>query len=118
MAVCTDCTQEMSTAPTCVADALLIDGERFERVRAAPSRGRCHDCGVRRGGHHHLGCDEEACPRCTRQLISCGCSRVDDDTSSLFAVADGVVVGGGLDGFVVGTERYPLPLGDHRAATG
>lgn len=118
MAVCTNCTQEMSTAATCSADALLINGERFERVRATPSHERCHDCGVTRGGHHHLGCDREECPRCTRQLISCGCSWVDDDTSSLFAVADGVVVSGGLDGLVLGDGRFPLPFGDREAATG
>ena len=33
----------------------------------------CHDCGVRLGGIHHPGCDVEECPRCRRQLISCGC---------------------------------------------
>jgi hypothetical protein len=107
VAVCQDCNREMTTASSCVADALLIAGERHER-RVARRGGRCGDCGVEPGGYHHLGCDLEPCPRCSRQLISCGCSWVDDDTSSLLVVADGVVVGGGLDGFVVGTERFPF----------
>ena len=35
--------------------------------------GRCGDCGVEPGGYHHLGCDLARCPRCARQLITCGC---------------------------------------------
>ena len=34
---------------------------------------RCGDCHVALGGHHHPGCDLARCPRCERQLISCGC---------------------------------------------
>ncbi len=33
----------------------------------------CHDCGVRRGAAHHLGCDVERCLRCRHQLIGCAC---------------------------------------------
>lgn len=38
-----------------------------------PYEERCHDCGVIAGGIHHPGCDWEECPKCRRQLISCGC---------------------------------------------
>lgn len=33
----------------------------------------CHDCGVKEGQLHKLGCDMEQCPKCDGQLISCGC---------------------------------------------
>ncbi len=35
--------------------------------------GRCRDCGIKHGGCHHPGCDVERCPKCGRQLITCGC---------------------------------------------
>lgn len=34
---------------------------------------RCPDCNILRGGFHHPGCDIEVCPKCSGQLISCGC---------------------------------------------
>ena len=33
----------------------------------------CHDCGVKEGEIHQLGCDMEICPKCHKQLITCGC---------------------------------------------
>lgn len=33
----------------------------------------CGDCAVEEGQLHELGCDQERCRRCDRQLISCGC---------------------------------------------
>ena len=33
----------------------------------------CHDCGVREGEIHQLGCDMERCPFCGGQLITCSC---------------------------------------------
>ena len=101
MVNCEDCQQEMTTASSCTADVLIMRGERHERERVRRPigpKGRCGDCGVQRGGVHHLGCDLEDCPRCHRQLISCGCAMIDGDeedeeaTEDLLAVADGVIV--------------------------
>lgn len=76
MAACEDCGQEMSTAASCTLDTLVIRNQRVERERMGKPlgpNGRCGDCGIQRGGYHHLGCDMEPCPRCRRQLLSCGC---------------------------------------------
>jgi hypothetical protein len=112
MAVCADCRQEMRTAASCTADVLILVDERFERPRArrvyGPD-GRCGDCGIRAGGYHHLGCEMERCPRCRRQLLSCGCADVDDHTVFVCAVADGVVVHpASLRGLRVPSTQYPF----------
>ena len=84
MAVCEDCQEEMQTADTCVVGELTIDGRPYERIafgaeRPRWSQDRCGDCRVLVGGFHHLGCDIEQCPRCRRQLISCGCRDEPDE---------------------------------------
>jgi hypothetical protein len=95
LAICQDCEQEMLEAASCTVDTLILDGRRFVRDRAwGPFGvvGHCPDCGVADLGYHHLGCDLEDCPRCRRQLISCGCGWLDEDTESIVAVAGETVV--------------------------
>jgi len=46
---------------------------RRERRRLPLHRAVCHDCGVKEGQLHLLGCDMESCPFCGHQLISCDC---------------------------------------------
>jgi hypothetical protein len=65
----------MTTGATCTVTALHRRGTPAPLARTTR---RCDDCGVARGGLHHLGCDLQRCPRCTGQLISCGC-RFDED---------------------------------------
>jgi hypothetical protein len=114
MAVCQDCKQEMRTSPGCTVDALIIHRERFDRDRIRRPIGpadRCGDCGAQKGGFHHLGCDMEPCPRCRRQLLSCGCPDVpdDDDAQSLIAVIDDTVVyPDALRGLRVPRTRFPF----------
>lgn len=36
-------------------------------------RAVCHDCGVKEGEIHTYGCDDERCPFCMMQLITCNC---------------------------------------------
>ena len=112
MAICQDCQHEMHTAASCTVDVLILGGERFERHRleqpVGPA-GRCGDCGIQRGGYHHLGCDLEDCPSCGHQLISCGCVRTNEDIELLVGVADGTVVyPEGLRGLAVSDQRYPF----------
>lgn len=112
MAVCEDCQQEMTVAASCTVDVLVIQQERFERSRVRRPigpNGRCADCGIQAGGFHHLGCDLELCPRCGRQLISCDCAFVDEDTEDLVAVAgDTVVYPDSLRGLRLPNTRFPV----------
>ena len=86
MAVCTFCDQEMNTARSCTVETLHRDGvalvlKPFGReFGGSRSATKCGDCGVARGGLHHLGCDLQCCPACGGQLLSCGC-RFDEDPS-------------------------------------
>jgi hypothetical protein len=74
MAICMDCGREMTTAASCTVTTLHLGDLPFPMARHRRSGdGRCGDCGVEPGGYHHLGCDLAGCPRCGRQLISCGC---------------------------------------------
>jgi hypothetical protein len=42
-------------------------------------RATCHECGVKEGQLHLLGCDMEYCPFCGDQLISCGHGAMPED---------------------------------------
>jgi hypothetical protein len=70
MAVCHWCRREMSSGMSCTESALHRGSAVWPLAR---TRRRCGDCGVAPGGLHHRGCDLQRCPRCKRQLITCGC---------------------------------------------
>ena len=82
MATCTHCGREMQTAPSCAGTPWILHGQEYapirygeeEFARGGQAHQRCPDCGVAQGGFHHPACDIEECPRCHRQLLSCGCA--------------------------------------------
>ena len=81
MAVCKQCNKEMMNGPiTCTANEIVKfpDGVTMPSI-AHTSEHRCGDCNVTCDGNHHPGCDQERCPRCSGQLISCGCLDADEE---------------------------------------
>jgi hypothetical protein len=81
MAICTDCSQEMTVAIGCDPQRashvmFMRDLKIMPRVKGVPKvkSGRC-DCGSQLEFKplHHFGCDMERCPRCKGQMISCQC---------------------------------------------
>jgi len=65
--------------------AYAIDGHEYERIRWAKPDGRdhddCNDCGVIPGQFHVPSCDNELCPRCRDQWISCDCESSDPENN-------------------------------------
>lgn len=59
---------------------LLIDGKLYNPIKVGDPGdwnegnpdGVCHDCGAKYGEQHLPNCDEERCPKCGLQLLSCG----------------------------------------------
>lgn len=82
MAKCKYCKRDMLKSYGCsIAQIELKDGT-YERIKYGDeskefnlqSKGRCSDCGAKKGYYHHLKCDVEQCPSCKGQLLSCNCS--------------------------------------------
>jgi hypothetical protein len=92
MGICRNCKKEMSDASvmTCEANASVEypDGKALQAVPYDPKRlhlpnwFRCPDCNVVPGGKHHSNCDQEYCPKCGGQLISCACFDAEDKTGT------------------------------------
>ena len=77
---CDYCGKEMLRARGCgMSHIVTSDGRRFPRIRfgdlgEASEGERCQDCNAMCGYFHHFGCDNEICPICGDQVISCGCA--------------------------------------------
>lgn len=80
----------MKIADGCTYESVHIHGQDYERVKVgaqgdflegAEPWARCEDCNALVGHYHHTGCDNERCPVCGRQLITCeilGCDDLPD----------------------------------------
>jgi hypothetical protein len=84
MAICTRCGKEISDASimTCEGNNKSIHYPGGEELPSLPYDPkplhlpvwfRCPDCNIAPGGRHHSNCDQEVCPKCGGQLISCDC---------------------------------------------
>ena len=73
-AICLICNREMVKGGGC-DDYTLVEanGKKHKRVPVAEGIDHCGDCNAGSGNIHHEGCDQERCPACGGQLISCRC---------------------------------------------
>jgi hypothetical protein len=78
-ATCNDCGQEMAPGTGCVQTQYRIGEDTFDRIPHHDGGLNCHDCNTPPGALHHPGCDNERCPACHGQSISCGCGEPDPD---------------------------------------
>lgn len=80
MAKCRVCKREMKTGASCSLPMMRFTPKRGTAAKQEfpkipfDGQGRCGNCGVEPGGIHHPGCDNERCPKCEGQAISCDCN--------------------------------------------
>jgi hypothetical protein len=82
MAACDHCKLDMKLSATRTCVEVPVVSKRAGSKPPLPYAGdreRCHDCNVERGGFHHPGCDDEKCPHCGQQVISCLCTEPDEE---------------------------------------
>jgi hypothetical protein len=83
--LCLFCGNDMADGAGCTDDPVGIGSLLYMPVRWGHETGYrftemtdlCGDCGVRRGGVHHHGCDLEQCPACGGQAIFCECPEME-----------------------------------------
>jgi hypothetical protein len=94
MSVCSLCNLEMQGKVSCVPTPVLTNSGAklpipYGRERRSPRQpANCGDCGAPTGGFHHRGCDLEQCPRCSDQLMGCGCTEIDLRSDDVETAAD------------------------------
>lgn len=84
-ATCKGCYQTKKGGNGCIPHTYQCDGkahvavlygderEGYQNTGSKPAK-LCHDCHAPIGKPHHVGCDIERCPICSKQLTTCGCS--------------------------------------------
>lgn len=94
MAKC-ECGREMQKANGCRFKRIVVHGKStktynrikvgdpgdwYEEYVGTPEEKniRCGDCGAKIGFYHHANCDNERCPICGGQLLSCSCFDVSE----------------------------------------
>lgn len=81
MAACNYCNQEMNDIVGCTLTE-YDDGPGGVTKARIPypdfETRPCHDCKAPPGALHHPGCDDEVCPYCEGQAISCNCTDLDE----------------------------------------
>ncbi len=68
MAICKLCKREMKTAHGCVCHNYVHDGKAMAAIKygsedydfPVSKNSVCHDCNVRPGEYHHIGCDRNS----------------------------------------------------------
>ena len=71
--ICQLCKQVMKEVDGCIVQTVYCNDTAYARIPASED---CSDCGAKAGQVHHYGCDQERCPACGGQLISCSCDSV------------------------------------------
>lgn len=74
--VCPVCSKKLGEADSCCFLEFRFGDQWFRRDSTAfDGNRRCSDCNIlnEEGNHHHWMCVVEMCPKCKRQLITCGC---------------------------------------------
>ena len=79
--LCGVCGRNPMKSQGCRIGLVYVNGRPYPRIPFYGEPGeRCHDCNARSGQFHHWGCDDERCPVCGGQLISCDCEDVECPT--------------------------------------
>ena len=75
--VCASCEQPYGSTYTCKENEkpYKIEGKDYRPIPFTNfnKNARCPHCGVKVGGYHHYGCDEEICPKCSGHITECDC---------------------------------------------
>jgi len=77
MCICELCHEDLKNTDGCKVGKLYLNNKWYNRFRVTAAEcsadGRCVDCGARIGTFHHWNCDQERCPACGKQFLSCDC---------------------------------------------
>jgi hypothetical protein len=70
---------EAQLTPTTIIGGAIYRRVRFDGLCHGDPYSTCPDCGVEPGQFHVHSCDQERCPKCGGQAISCACFGDEDE---------------------------------------